>query len=118
MKGYYATLKKTLEINPKHPLILGLKKQVEKGESSVDLEEKAQVLYETSLLRSGFDLKDTLDFAARVERVLRLSLGVDLEAEAEVDVVPAPEKTEDESEEKSAAAGEEGDAEEVEHDEL
>jgi heat shock protein 90kDa beta len=116
MKGYYATLKKTLEINPKHPLILGLKKQVEKGETSVDLEEKAQVLYETSLLRSGFDLKDTLDFAARVERVLRGSLGVDLEAEAEVEVAPAPEKSEEED--KSESKDGEAEAEEVEHDEL
>ena len=40
----------------------------------------AKVLYETAMLRSGYTLQDSGDFAGRIERMLRLSLGVDVEA--------------------------------------
>ena len=33
------------------------------------------------MLRSGYALKDLADFAGRIERMLRLSLGVDISAE-------------------------------------
>ena len=46
----------------------------------------ARVLYETAVLRSGYPLKDSSDFAGRIERMLRLSLGVDLTAQ--VSAVP------------------------------
>ena len=41
----------------------------------------ARVMFDSAILRSGFALKDSGDFAARVERMLRLSLNVDVEAE-------------------------------------
>ena len=49
----------------------------ELDETTMDL---ARVLYETAVLRSGYALKDSSDFAGRIERMMRLSLGVDLEA--------------------------------------
>ena len=49
----------------------------EQDETTVDL---ANVLYETAVLRSGYALKDSVDFSGRIERMLRLSLGVDLKA--------------------------------------
>ena len=50
----------------------------EQEETTADL---ARVLYETAVLRSGYNLQDSSDFAGRIERMLRLSLGVDLTAE-------------------------------------
>ena len=44
----------------------------------------AKVLYETAMLRSGYTLQDSGDFAGRIERMLRLSLGVDVEAPVRV----------------------------------
>ena len=72
--------KKTLEINPRHPLIKELQRRVTEEETDSTTSDLAQVLYETALLRSGFTLQDSSDFAGRIERMLRLSLGVDLSA--------------------------------------
>ena len=49
----------------------------EQDETTVDL---ANVLFETALLRSGYVLGDSGGFAGRIERMLRLSLGVDAKA--------------------------------------
>ncbi|KAI8831572.1 HSP90-domain-containing protein [Chytridium lagenaria] len=94
--NYYAKMKKTLEINPRHPVIKGLKKSVASGKKEEDLKELARTLYEVTLLRSGFDLKDTPAFAGRVESAIRKALGVGLTEEAKVEVVKAEEKTEEE----------------------
>ena len=50
----------------------------EQDQTTADL---ARVLYEAAALRSGYTLKDSSDFAGRIERMLRLSLGVDVTAE-------------------------------------
>ena len=81
LPSFYAGQKKTLEINPRHPLIRELQRRVEKEEQDQTTSDLARVLYEAALLRSGFTLKDSADFAGRIERMLRLSLGVDLSAE-------------------------------------
>ena len=59
----------------------------------------AHVLYETVVLRSGFTLSDSGDFALRIERMLRLSLGVDLSAEVEWEEFPEEEEEEREKKE-------------------
>ena len=77
---FYSTQKKTMEINPRHPLIKELQRRVSEEEVDSTTSDLAQVLYETALLRSGYVLKDSSDFAGRIERMMRLSLGVDLTA--------------------------------------
>jgi len=59
MSKFYANQKKILEINPNHPLILGL---LEKAKSGFDdtTKELVHVLYETNLIRSGYQLKDSI----------------------------------------------------------
>lgn len=79
--SFYAGQKKTLEINPRHPLIRELQRRVDKEEQDQTTADLARVLYEAAALRSGYALKDSADFAGRIERMLRLSLGVDLSAE-------------------------------------
>jgi heat shock protein beta len=79
--SFYSDQKKTLEINPRHPLIKELKRRVESEEADQTTSDLAHVMYDSAVLRSGFALKDSSDFAARVERMMRLSLNVDLDAE-------------------------------------
>ena len=83
--------KKILEINPRHPLIKELQRRVENEDHDETTADLARVLYETAVLRSGYALKDSSDFAGRIERMLRLSLGVDLAAQ--VSAVLPPNKT-------------------------
>jgi len=76
---YYANQKKTLEVNPRHPLVKELKRRVDDAEDDQTTKDLAFVLYETATLRSGYALPDTADFAGRVERMLRLSMNVGLD---------------------------------------
>ena len=77
---WYLTQKKTLEINPRHPLVKELQHRVEKDESDDTTVDLAKVLFDTTILRSGNALPDSSSFASRIERMLRLSVGVDSDA--------------------------------------
>nr|AWI66278.1 glucose-regulated protein 94 [Mizuhopecten yessoensis] len=117
---YYATQKKTLEINPGHPLIKELKTKVEAEDAGA--KDLALILYDTATLRSGFVIKDSADFAQRIEAMLRASM--DIPMDAKVDELPDFEEeeaaTDDDAEEVSSEDAEqnEEDAEEDKHDEL
>merc|ERR1711931_272994 len=86
MNSFYATQKKTLEINPRHPLIKELNHRVQKNKEETTTKDLANVLFETATLRSGFSLQETSSFAERIERMLRLSLDVPLDAQVEEEV--------------------------------
>ncbi len=76
---YYAGQKKTLEINPRHPLVKELKRRVETDKEDQATLDLANILFETATLRSGYVLKDTASFADRMERMLRRSLDISLD---------------------------------------
>lgn len=84
LPSFYSDQKKTLEINPRHPLIKELKRRVESEEADQTTSDLARVMYDSAVLRSGFALKDSGDFATRVERMMRLSLNVDVDAEVRI----------------------------------
>ena len=76
---FYATQKKTLELNPRHPLVKELRRRVETDKEDKTTADLATVLFETATLRSGYTLKDTAAFAERIEKMLRLSMDVSLD---------------------------------------
>uniref|UniRef100_A0A8C1LAY4 Endoplasmin n=1 Tax=Cyprinus carpio TaxID=7962 RepID=A0A8C1LAY4_CYPCA len=81
--NYYASQKKTLEINPKHPLIKEMLRRVKEDAEDQTAADLAVVLFETATLRSGYQLTDTKAYGDRIERMLRLSMNVDLEEQTE-----------------------------------
>merc|ERR1712168_1254465 len=87
--NFYATQKKILEINVYHPLVMELNKKVTADPEDQTAKDLVRVMFETATLRSGYNIKDSADFASRIERMLRLSMGVDLDAKVEL-----PEETE------------------------
>nr|QQL94695.1 heat shock protein 90 beta family member 1 [Lateolabrax maculatus] len=101
--NYYASQKKTLEINPKHPLIRQMLKKVNDDSDEQTASDLAVVLFETATLRSGYQLADTKAYGDRIERMLRLSMNVGLDEQAK----PA----EDDSEDKDEIVDEEDDDE-------
>jgi len=126
-QDYYTKQKKTLEINPRHPLIKKLKEKVAEidGKDSDSAEYKttadlAHIMLDTARLRSGFLLKDSVAFAARIESMLRQSAGVDADAKVEDEPVFAkPAAEEEEAEEEEGEADEaEAEAEAEGHEEL
>ncbi|KAH9415326.1 hypothetical protein DERP_012622 [Dermatophagoides pteronyssinus] len=85
MRDYYLSQKKTMELNPRHPLIRELLRRVEEDKEDLVAKNMAMLIYETATLRSGYQLGDTTSFAQRVETLLRKTLGVDENAQVEDD---------------------------------
>ncbi|KAM0729060.1 Endoplasmin [Formica fusca] len=89
-KAYYLNQKKTLEINPRHPLIRELLRRIEVDISDLTAKDTAMMMFRTATLRSGYMLRDTVSFADSVEQLMRKSLGISL------DEVPEEEETQEE----------------------
>ncbi|XP_051976657.1 endoplasmin [Xyrauchen texanus] len=96
--NYYASQKKTLEINPKHPLIKEMLRRVKADAEDRTAADLAVVLFETATLRSGYQVSDTKAYGDRIERMLRLSLNVDLDAQVEEEPVEEPEEQAEDAE--------------------
>jgi len=80
--GYMAA-KKHLEINPDHSIIKTLKAKVDQDKNDKSVKDLVTLLYETSLLASGFTLELPQQHADRIFRMIKLGLGID-EEDAEV----------------------------------
>ena len=62
----YMRSKRTLEVNPDHPVIASLKARFdEHGDNDNNAMAMTELLYETSLLTSGFTVESPKDFAKR-----------------------------------------------------
>lgn len=111
-REYYLSQKKNLEINPRHPLIKELLRRVQSDKNDETAKDMANVMFETSTLRSGFMLKDTASFASRIEVLLRKTLGIPEDAQVEEE----PEINEDTEEEDQKSESTDENTED--HDEL
>merc|ERR1711939_1005152 len=108
--------RKTLEVNPNHPVVVDLLNKVKDDKESGAALDTAQVLFQTALIESGYEIADPSALVNRVYRLMSKELGVDPDApHKEVEV---PEDDEEEAEEEEAEEEEESDEKEEEKEEL
>ena len=94
----YMVSKKTLELNPDHPIVSELRKRTQADASDKTVKDLVMLLFETSLLSSGFSLEDPAGFSGRIYKMVKLGLSLDDKEEEEevesVDISTAEKKEE------------------------
>merc|ERR1719188_1032918 len=106
--------RKTLEINPNHPVVVDLLAKVKADKEDKSALDTAQVLFQTALIESGFEIADPSALVNRVYRLMSKELGVDPEAPLKEIEVPEGEEEEEAAEEDKDAEGEDDDSDDTE----
>lgn len=85
----YMSAKKHLEINPEHSIVETLRVKAEADKNDKSVKDLVHLLFETSLLSSGFSLEDPAVHAQRIHRMIKLGLCIDDDGDDNVEEVAA-----------------------------
>jgi len=81
----YMMAKKTMELNPQHPIVKSLKDKLSDDSGDKSAKDLVMLLYETSLLTSGFSLEDPSSFSGRIHKLIRLGLSIEGDDDVDAD---------------------------------
>merc|ERR1712032_563626 len=92
--------RKTLELNPNHPVVVDLLAKVKADKEDAAALDSAQVLFQTALVESGYEIADPSALVNRVYRLMSKELGVDPDAPLKEVEVPEEEEAEEDDDDK------------------
>merc|ERR1712171_12128 len=104
--------RKTLEVNPNHPVVVDLLTKIKDDKENPAAIDTAQVLFQTALIESGYEIADPSALVNRVYRLMSKELGVD--PDAPIKEVEVPEEEEEAEEEDKDDDKDESDGDEDE----
>merc|ERR1712072_619187 len=104
--------RKTLEVNPNHPVVIDLLNKIKDDKENPAAIDTAQVLFQTALIESGYEIADPSALVNRVYRLMSKELGVDPDAPLKEVEVPEDDAEEEEAEEEEEEEAEDEDEEE------
>ena len=81
--GMHMSGQKTMEINYQHTIIQNMLKKVQADETDKTVKDLVWLMYDSSLLTSGFTLDEPTVFASRIHRLIKLGLSIDEESDDE-----------------------------------
>ncbi|CAM9894625.1 unnamed protein product, partial [Phaeothamnion confervicola] len=99
----YMFSQRVMEINPRHPIVVELKKRIEEEPESESTLDTAWLLYDTAMATSGFNIEALDAFSQRMYRTL--AAGLKLQS---LDLLPEAEVPEEDEQEAAAAGGDAG----------
>lgn len=98
----YMMSRKTMEINPRNNIIGALKDRYDKDPADKTVKDLVNLVFESSLINSGFTLDEPTTFVNRINNMIRLGLSLeDNEPEDDTEELPPLEPKEDDEEEES-----------------
>merc|ERR1712097_176876 len=106
--------RKTLEVNPNHPVVVDLLSKIKDDKENAAALDTAQVLFQTALIESGYEIADPSALVNRVYRLMSKELGVD--PDAPIKEVEVPEEEEAEEEDKDEDSGDDDSGDDSEED--
>merc|ERR1712078_158664 len=106
--------RKTLEVNANHPVIVDLLSKIKADKEDAKALDTAQVLFQTALIESGYEIADPSALVNRVYRLMSKELGVDPDAPIKEVEVPEEEEAEEEDKDDSSEDKDDDDEEEKE----
>merc|ERR1712183_351136 len=110
--------RKTLEINPNHPVVIDLLSKVKASKEDAAALDTAQVLSQTALIESGYEIADPSALVNRVYRLMSKELNIDPDAPIKEVEIPEEEEEAEEADDDDDKEDDKDEKEDGEKEEL